>query len=67
MTKTAGLVAVAGIVLAGAAGPTLSSNDEPLLSFDPSASVLIQGSDDGQADFLCSWFPYLRPLCYRAF
>ena len=67
MGKTAGLVAVAGMVLASAVGPTIAGNNEPLPPLEPSAPVLIQGTDDSQAEFLCSWFPYLRPLCYRAF
>ena len=67
MVKTAGLVAVAGMVLASAVGPTIAGNNEPLTPLEPSAPVLIQGSDNGDAEFLCSWFPFLRPLCYRAF
>ncbi len=67
MVKTAGLVAVAGMVLASAVGPTIAGNNEPLPPLEPSAPVLIQGSDNGDAEFLCSWFPFLRPLCYRAF
>ncbi len=66
MVKTAGLVAVAGMVLASAVGPTMAGNDEPLPPLDPSAPVLVQESDSSDVEFLCLWFPYLRPLCYRA-
>lgn len=66
MAKTAGLAAVASLVLASAVVPVIGNIDEPSNPFDTSSPVLIDGSES-QPDFLCTWFPYLRPLCYKMF
>ncbi len=64
MVKTAGLVAVASLVLAGSVGPIIGNIDEPSNPFDTSSPVSIEGVENDTM-FLCTWFPYLRPLCPR--
>ena len=64
MVKTAGLVAVASLVLASSVGPIIGNVDEPSVSIDTSSPVSIEGAEI-QPMFFCTWWPYLRPLCPR--
>ena len=66
MAKTASLAAVASLVLASAVLPVIGNIDEPSNPIDTSSPVSIDGAEN-QTDFLCTWFPYLRPLCYKMF
>ncbi|MDN6487310.1 hypothetical protein [Ancrocorticia populi] len=60
MAKTAALTAAVGLVLAGAVGPIVGTVDTAVTDTRSPVSVT---EAQIRPMFLCSWFPYLRPLC----
>ena len=62
MVKTAALAAATGLVLAGVVGPSAGGVD--LMVTDTRSPVSVTEAQN-RPMFLCSWFPYLRPLCNR--
>ncbi|MGO1591323.1 MAG: hypothetical protein ACTHW1_02615 [Ancrocorticia sp.] len=60
MMKTAALTAAAGLVLVGAVGPFAGAAE---IEVNDTRSPVSVTEAQIQPMFLCSWFPYLRPLC----
>ncbi|MBE6484428.1 MAG: hypothetical protein E7Z96_06620 [Actinomycetaceae bacterium] len=60
--KVTHAIATVSLVLAGSALAAPQVDDVAVVNSDV-AKISVTGNSTAEPEFLCTWFPFLRPLC----